>query len=189
MNRYSQGPTVPPPQPRSLNRALERNIAALERRRRQEAARAPLQERVAAAITGFTGSMRFVYLHLLLYGAWILVNLGWIPGVARFDPTFVVLAMVASVEAIFLSTFVLITQNRMAAAADKRAELDLQIGLLAEHEVTKLVSIVSAIAGRLGVDHEEEVEELKRDVAPETVLDAIDSTERQPAGELGEEVG
>ena len=52
--------------------------------------------------------------------------------------------MVASVEAIFLSTFVLITQNRMAAAADKRAELDLQISLLAEHEVTRIVAIVSA---------------------------------------------
>jgi uncharacterized membrane protein len=189
MNRAARGPTVPPPQPHSLNRALERNIAALERRRREDVARAPFEERLAAAIARFTGSMLFVYLHLALYGAWILVNLGWIPIAPRFDPTFVVLAMVASVEAIFLSTFVLITQNRMAAAADKRAELDLQISLLAEHEVTKLVSIVSSIAERLGVDHEEEVEELKRDVAPEAVLDAIDSTERQPAGELGESVG
>jgi uncharacterized membrane protein len=189
MNRNVKGPTVPPPQPGSLNTALERNIAALERRRREDAARAPFEERLAATITRFTGSMRFVYLHLVAYGAWIVVNLGWVPGVPRFDPTFVVLAMVASVEAIFLSTFVLITQNRMAAAADKRAELDLQISLLAEHEVTKIVAIVSAIAERLGVDHDaEEVEELKRDVAPEAVLDAIDSTEQQPEGQLGETV-
>lgn len=188
MNRSARGPTVPPPQPGSLNTALKRNIAALERRRREDAARAPLEERVAAAVTRFTGSMRFVYLHLVLYGAWIVVNLGWVPGVPRFDRTFVVLAMVASVEAIFLSTFVLITQNRMAAAADKRAELDLQISLLAEHEVTKIVSMVSAISAHLGINPEEEVEELKRDVAPEAVLDAIDSTERQPRGVLGEEV-
>ena len=53
------------------------------------------------------------------------------------------LAMIASVEAIFLSTFVLISQNRMAAAADKRADLDLQISLLAEHEVTSLVTLLS----------------------------------------------
>ena len=91
--------------------------------------------------------------------------------------------MIASVEAIFLSTFVLITQNRMSAAAEKRAELDLQISLLAEHEVTKLVSIVDAIRTHLGVesDGDSEVEELKRDVAPEAVLDAIsteDGTER-----------
>src|SRR5947199_332143 len=138
MNPQAEGPTVPPPQPGSLNTALARNIAALERRRRDDAASAPLEERVAAAITRFSGSMPFVYLHLAAYGAWIVVNLGWVPGAPRFDPTFVVLAMIASVEAIFLSTFVLITQNRMAAAADKRAELDLQISLLAEHEVTKI---------------------------------------------------
>ena len=127
-------------------------------------------------------------MHLALYGFWIVANLGWIPGVPRWDETFVVLAMIASVEAIFLSTFVLITQNRMAASAEKRAELDLQIGLLTEHEITKVVAMVDAIADHLGIRHEakEEVEELKRNVAPEAVLDAIDSTERQPRGELGE---
>jgi uncharacterized membrane protein len=77
--------------------------------------------------------MRFVYLHVVLFGVWLLVNLGVVPGVPRFDPSFVVLAMVASVEAIFLSTFVLIMQNRMAATADKRADLDLHISLLTEH--------------------------------------------------------
>src|SRR5215213_2746570 len=138
-------PTVPPPRPEDLSSALRRNIEALEERRRQEAAAAPLEARVAEAITRFTGSMRFVYVHLALYGAWIAANLGAVPGVPAFDPSFVVLAMVASVEAIFLSTFVLISQNRMAAA-DKRADLDLQISLLAEHEITKLAALVSAIA-------------------------------------------
>ena len=173
------GPTVEPPEPGSLNSALQRNIAALERRRRDEAASASFQERLANAITGFTGSMRFVYVHLILYGFWILANLGWL-GIAPWDETFVVLAMIASVEAIFLSTFVLISQNRMAAAADKRAELDLQISLLAEHEVTKLVAMVSEISHHLGLDGAggEDVEELKRNVAPEAVLDAIDETEK-----------
>ena len=98
----------------------------------------------------------------------------------QWDESFVVLAMIASVEAIFLSTFVLITQNRMAAAAEKRAELDLQISLLAEHEVTKLVAMVEAVTQHLGIGHEAvgEVEELKQNVAPEAVLDAIDSSEK-----------
>jgi uncharacterized membrane protein len=168
------GPTVPPPEPHSLNTALTRNIEALRKRRALEDAAASLQERIAGAITRFTGSMRFVYLHACGYGFWIVANLGWIPGVPRWDATFVVLAMIASVEAIFLSTFILISQNRMSTIQDRRAELDLQISLLAEHEVTKLVELVAAIADRLGISPAGDVEELKRNVAPEAVLDAIE---------------
>jgi uncharacterized membrane protein len=173
----SATPTVPPPGPDSLSSALKRNIQALEDRRRQEAAAATREERIAEVITRFTGSMLFVYLHLALYGAWILINLGVLPGVPRFDPSFVVLAMVASVEAIFLSTFVLISQNRMAAAADKRADLDLHISLLAEHELTKLAGLVTKLAERLGVeaDADPEIEEIRKDVAPEAVLDEIEA--------------
>jgi len=138
---------------------------------------------LADRITRFTGSMTFVYIHILIFGFWIATNVGAIPGGPRFDPSLVVLAMVASVEAIFLSTFVLISQNRMAAVAEKRAELDLQISLLAEHEVTKLVTLVSAIADRLNVrtDADGEVEELKRNVAPEAVLNAIEATKEARA--------
>ena len=148
----------------------------LQERREREEATATLEERVAGAITRFSGTMKFVYVHVVVYGFWIIVNLGFVPGVPKFDPSFVVLAMVASVEAIFLSTFILITQNRMSAAADKRAELDLQISLLAEHEVTKIAALLSAIADRFGVETnvDAEVEELKEDVAPEAVLDKIE---------------
>jgi uncharacterized membrane protein len=171
-------PTYPPPPPGGLSPVLERNIRALQLRRQREEREASAEERVAEAITRFTGSMRFVYLHLALFGFWVAANLGWVPGVPAWDPSFVVLAMVASVEAIFLSTFVLISQNRMAAAADKRADLDLQVSLLAEHEVTKLATLVAGIAERLGVTTEAdaEVEEIARDVAPEAVLDEIEAT-------------
>ena len=173
------GPVYPPPQPPGLSPVLERNIQALRLRRRREEEGATTEERVAEAITRFTGSMRFVYLHLAFFGFWIVANLGWVPGVPAWDPSFVVLAMIASVEAIFLSTFVLISQNRMAAAADKRADLDLQVSLLAEHEVTRLVTLVSGIAERLGVETEAdaELEEIARDVAPDAVLDEIEATE------------
>jgi uncharacterized membrane protein len=164
---------------RSLNSALKRNIEALRRRRAEEEARAGFEERVASAVTRFTGSMVFVYVHALLYGFWIVANIGWIPGLKPWDPTFVILAMVASVEAIFLSTFILITQNRMALAADRRAELDLQVSLLAEAEITKLVELVSMIADRmeLSTAEQHEIEEMKQRVAPEAVLDAIEETE------------
>ncbi|VTU39429.1 putative membrane protein [Variovorax sp. PBL-H6] len=160
---------------------IDRNIEALIRRRRQEQRETALQERIADAITSFAGSMKFVYLHLLVYGAWIAANLGWLPPVPRFDPTFVVLAMAASVEAIFISTFVLVSQNRMAAQADQRADLDLQISLLSEHEITRLVTLVGEMARRMGVPeaHDPELEELKRDVAPEQVLDRMQQSERK----------
>ena len=84
-------------------------------------------------------------------------------------------------EAIFLSTFVLISQNRMAAAAAMRADLDLQVSLLAEHEVTRLVTLVSGIADRMGVKTEADadLEEITQDVAPEAVLDELEATESE----------
>ncbi len=155
---------------------VERNIRALLRRESQEDKNRRWQDRVADGITYFTGSMPFVYIHLIIFGLWIVINLGWIPGVPVFDPSFVILAMAASVEAIFLSTFVLITQNRMAAMADKRANLDLQISLLAEHEVTRALKLVRAIAERMGIEesHDPELSELSEDVQPEKVLDTME---------------
>jgi uncharacterized membrane protein len=174
----AKGPTYPPPPPHSLSPVLERNIRALQLRRQREEKEASVEERIAEAITRFTGSMRFVYLHLAVFGFWIGANRGWVPGIPAWDPSFVVLAMVASVEAIFLSTFVLISQNRMAATADRRADLDLQISLLAEHEVTRLVTLVSGIADRLAVKTEADgdLEEITLDVAPEAVLDELEAT-------------
>jgi uncharacterized membrane protein len=89
--------------------------------------------------------------------------------------------MAASVEAIFLSTFVLISQNRMQAQDEKRAELDLQINLLAEHEITQAVQLLDAIAERLGVERgpDQQVEEAKQDVDPGAVYEAIAEHQEQ----------
>ena len=173
-------PTKPPPKPPGLGSVLENNIRALQERRAREEAKATLQDRIALSVTRFTGSMGFVYLHLFVFTAWIVINLGLVPGIPQFDASFVTLAMMASVEAIFLSTFILITQNRMASVANKRAELDLQISLLAEHEVTRLVTLVSAMAERMQIrtDVDSELHELKQDVAPEMVLDEIEEQSR-----------
>jgi uncharacterized membrane protein len=187
-----RGPTVPPPDPSSLNTALYRNIDALRRQQNEEREQDSVHDRLADAITGFAGSFRFVYLHLALLAFWLAANVGSIPGVSPWDPEFIILGMIASVEAIFLSTFVLISQNRMAIFLStfvlisqnrmgeeqgRRAALDLQISLLAEHEVTRLIRQTSAIAGHLGVQTDEDIEELKRDIAPEAVLTVIQEAE------------
>jgi uncharacterized membrane protein len=165
------------PEP-GMNKVITRNIHTLVEKRRSEERKAGLEHKLADAITRFSGSMPFVYLHAVIFGCWIVVNLGWLGwmGVRPFDPSFVVLAMIASVEAIFLSTFILISQNRMSALAERRADLDLHISLLAEHEITRILQLVSRVAERVGIHdgNDPETSELKRDVAPEKVLDRIE---------------
>ena len=158
---------------------VERNIKALLARRQQEKAGKNMSDKLADAVTAFAGSLRFVWIHVLLFGGWIVWNVGWL-GLKPFDPSLVVLAMAASVEAIFLSTFVLISQNRMAALADKRADLDLQVSLLAEHEITRLVTLVTEIAKKMDIPaaHDPEISELAKDVRPENVLDTMERHER-----------
>jgi uncharacterized membrane protein len=169
-----------------VSQVLDRNISALLERRIAEERSQTAEDRIAGAISRFAGSMPFVYLHLILFGGWIAANLGWLPYIPRFDPSLVILAMAASVEAIFISTFVMINQNRMAKAEDKRAELSLQISLLAEHETSRLISLVSSIVEHFGVgiDMERaEIEELKQNVPPELVLEEIERKRRD--GESG----
>jgi uncharacterized membrane protein len=167
---------------RTMSRVVERNIQALLDRQTQEARRRSAQQRLAYSITGFAGSLTFVSIHLLLVASWVTVNVGWTP-LPPFDPTFVILATVASVEAIFLTSFVLITQNQMQADADRRADLDLQVSLLAEHEITRLITLTRQIAAKMGLESasDSELDELERDIAPEQVLDSID--ERTPKAE------
>ncbi|WHS91070.1 MULTISPECIES: DUF1003 domain-containing protein [Sinorhizobium] len=155
---------------------LERNINAILKRREEDERGRRAHDRVAQAITNFAGSMTFVGLHVLAFGAWIALNLELVPGVPVFDPTFAVLAMVASVEAIFISTFVLISQNRMAERDDERSDLNLQISLLAEQEATQLLTLLREIADRLGVkvDGEEDIRELTKEITPEEVLNRLE---------------
>jgi uncharacterized membrane protein len=164
---------------------LERNIAVLIDRRREEERTQRRRDRIATRIGRFSGSMTFVAIHLVIVVLWVAANVGMLPGVPRFDADFVKLATAASVEAIFLSTFVLVMQNRMAAVAEKRADLDLQISLLAEHEVTQLIRLVAAIAKRMGLEEatRPELGELKRDVAPEKVLHEIERAEDERNGD------
>jgi uncharacterized membrane protein len=160
---------------KGMTQIVERNIKALLDRHQEEEKAKTREDRIADVVTTFTGSMAFVYIHLTLFGLWILWNTGLL-GFKPFDPSFVVLAMFASVEAIFLSTFVLISQNRMAAQADKRADLDLQVSLLTEHEVTRLITLITAMAKKMDIreSYDPEIDELAKDVQPEKVLDTME---------------
>lgn len=158
---------------------LRRNIEVMRTQRREAAEAEPWPKRLAQRITDFAGSPGLVLLHLLIFGGWIISNL-WGPEPWRFDPTLVILAMAASVEAIFLSTFVLISQNRMAAAEHERAELDLQINLLAEHEITRLIDLVGRLAAHAGLAPDDpDLDDLRRDVAPEVVLEHISQSNEE----------
>jgi len=158
-----------------VSEPLSNNVEALMRRREREAEQEIITERIAARMADFTGSVRSVLVHGVIFGLWILINVGLLPIFEPWDPTLVVLAMIASVEAIFLSTFVLMNQRRQARLDEDRAELTLQISLLAEHETTKLASLLMAIAERLEVDVPEDVdaEDLTKTVSPEGVLEEI----------------
>jgi uncharacterized membrane protein len=91
------------------------------------------QDHVADTVTTFAGSLKFVYMHSVWFLIWVVVNVGLIGRAAEFDPfPFGLLTMVVSLEAIFLSTFVMVSQNRQAARSDLRAELDFETNLRAE---------------------------------------------------------
>ena len=154
---------------------VEENIRTLVEHRRRIAATRSTHNKIADAIGGFAGSLAFVLLHLLGVVAWVVINLGLTPW-PPFDPTFVLLATCASVEAIFLSAFVLMTQNRMARDADRHAQLDLQISLLTEHELTRVLRVLTSLAAHLDVKeaHDPSNAELAAEVDPTAVLDAIE---------------
>ena len=123
-------------------------IRQLEESARQERKRSDV---VAEAIANFCGSMTFVWVHVVWFGGWILINL--LPGLPHIDPfPFTFLTLVVSLEAIFLSTFILISQNHDTKITERRNHLDLQINLLSEQENTKMIAILQAIAAKLDAD-------------------------------------
>ena len=146
---------------------IEQNIQTMLHVRVVEDRRKTAQDRLADVLTRFSGNMWFVYVHVAWFGWWIAENNGWI-GSRVFDPyPFGLLTLIVSLEAIFLATFVLISQNRAAALADMRSDLDLQIDLLAEYEITQLLRLVTAIGKKLDVPGCEgaELDQLEKPVA------------------------
>lgn len=159
-----------------LSEVVQRNIEAIEGHHAEAESAKTFQDHVADLMTRWTGSMLFVYAHAIWFAAWIAFNQGWL-GFRPFDPfPYDLLTTIVSLEAIFLSTFVLVSQNRQAGLADRRAELDLQINMLAEYEMTRVLTLVDAIAKKLGVDDCEnsDLEDLEKDVEPGELLNELE---------------
>ena len=137
------------------------NIDAIAKLEHEALLRRTLTERASDAITKFIGSTAFVLLQFLLVLAWAAINLRLIPGVKAFDPfPLGILALVISSESVVLTIFVLVSQNRMARQAEKRSHLDLQVGMLAEQELTDVLQMQHKICQRLGIDVESAKQEL-----------------------------
>ena len=96
-------------------------------------------QKTADWIAEFSGSIAFLVLHVVIFTAWIVANTGWLPGVPVFDPfPYGLLTMCVSLEAIFLSVFVLLSQNRQVAKDRIRADIEYDVNLKAEMEVAHL---------------------------------------------------
>lgn len=173
-----------PPDNPALSDVVERNIRRILRLRAQSARDRSLQEKLADGITSFSGRLSFVYFHAAWFGAWLLLNTGWF-GIRTFDPyPYGLLTMIVSLEAIFLSTFVLISQNRLSEESDRRADLDLHVGLLTEAELTRVLKMLEAIHDKLGIEREdpEELADLKLTTNPEDVLAEMERLRRRNPG-------
>ncbi|MDB6135681.1 MAG: hypothetical protein JWM59_3924 [Verrucomicrobiales bacterium] len=137
-------------------------------------------DRISSAVARFCGSMAFVWVHVAWFGGWIVWNT--IPGLFHFDAfPFTFLTLVVSLEAIFLSTFILISQNMDTRLSERRNHLDLQVNLLAEQENTKMLLLLTRIAEKLDIksDDDPTIEVLEQSTRPERLAQQIEAADRE----------
>jgi len=165
----------------ALSNVVERNIRTIIHLRLQAARERSVQNRIADVITAFSGRMVFVYVHIVWFGVWILLNTGRV-GVQPFDPfPYGLLTMVVSLEAIFLSTLVLISQNRLSEESEHRADLALHIGLLTEYELTRVLHMLDAMQDKMGIANaaDTELADLEMETKPEDILAEIERLQQR----------
>lgn len=139
----------------SADSITDKNIEDINKLEKQAVLERTRSERFAGQVTHFAGSMLFIVLHAVWFVVWISFNIGVVPGIRPWDPfPFSFLTLVVSLEAIFLSLLVLMTQNRLTKDADKRAHLDLQVNMLAEEESTATLQMLEKICKHLGIAYE-----------------------------------
>lgn len=169
-----------------LASATERNIETIANLERRFLRDRTWLDYIADTIADFSGSIYFVLLHVCWITLWFLINTGHFFGFRKFDPyPFILLGMVVSVEAVLLSTFVLMKQNRMSQRVDQRDHLNLQVDLLAEEEITKILQLQRALCQRLGIDSVERDPNVKEMAAPtplQTLADELrEKLPKEPA--------
>jgi uncharacterized membrane protein len=166
------------------------NVLAMRQLEEAAMAKRTGADRVAAAIARFCGQMNFVWIHVVIFAVWIGYNT--MPWFKPFDPyPFTFLTLVVSLEAIFLSTFVLISQNYEMRVSERRNQLDLQINLLAEQENTKALQILERIAKKVGahVSDDPQVRALEEATRPESLAKQIDEAYRDENAQASSDNG
>jgi uncharacterized membrane protein len=152
-------------------RSAQDNIDVVARLEQEFLDRRSLRDRIGDVIAAFAGSMTFVLMHVAGFAAWVVINAGWIPQVKPFDPyPYILLTMFVSMEGVLIATFVLMKQNRMSQRTDQRHHLNLQIDLLAEKEITKILQLNRLLCEHFGIreaDRDQEVREMSQDTAVE----------------------
>ena len=148
-------------------------VLAVEQRAERQV---PPLWRLAHGLGGFVGSISFVVLHLALIAGWVLLNSGWWPELVVDPYPFTLLGTLVSCESVILTTFVLIRQNRQEERAGKRSHLDLQVNLLSEKELTKVLQIVQRISDKVGADtpDDPELRELLADTAVKQMAEKLE---------------
>ena len=151
------------------------NISRIVRLETEFLEKRSFAERIGDRIADFMGSIQFVLIHVVWFTLWIVVNISFVP-LPHFDPyPFLLLGQIVSIEAVLLSTFVLMKQNRMSRRADQREHLDLQINLLSEQELTKLLQLTRLLCERHGIveARDEQVKELAKETAVEELAETL----------------
>ena len=171
-------------EPGSVEEVTRRNVDRVLALEAAEHEKATSADRVADAITSFSGSIRFVWITVVLVGGWVVFNLA-LPGPDPFP--FPLLTLVLSVEAIFLAIFILMSQNRAARVSEKRSQLDLQLNLLSEQENTKMLLLLEQIGNAVGAEvRDPDVEVLAQPTQPEALSEQIDqATNAEPGKQPG----
>jgi len=177
-------PTLPPSgnRMRDVNDLTRENVRTMRRLEELETAHRSIADRMANFVARFCGSMTFVWCHVAIFGAWIAWNA--IPGFNHFDPyPFTFLTLCVSLEAIFLSSFILISQNYEMRISDRRNQLDLQIDLLSEQENTKMLQLLERIALKVGAvsQADPELKMLEQATQPEQLAREIDEAFDHPS--------
>ena len=147
---------------RAARNPTQYNIDPIARMEHDALERRTMTDPISNQLTKLVGSMGFLLAQLLLITVWSLINLNDIPGIKPFDPfPFGVLALVVSSESVFLTIFVLISQNRMARQSDRRSHLDLQVGMLSEQELTTILQMLQQLCQHMGVNVDSSKQEIK----------------------------
>ena len=166
-----------------LNNVAANNVLRVARMEQDATTNVSFGERMAALIAAFCGSMVFVWIHLAWFASWTIYNtVSWFPKPPPDPFPFSFLTLVVSLEAIFLSAFILISQGREARLADRRSRLDLQINMLAEQESTKALHLLRRVCDKLDIDLDDDsdLDELEQATRHETVIDLIERKLQTP---------